>query len=171
MEKRYGKTNRVWVMDRGMVYEDGLEILQSEEHRCIISMSKSGLRRFEQHLAQRRLENGSRRYRSQDLSIARFQEGSFFILCGSKDRAKKEQAMHQRFIKRMEIRVEKLQVACERANSAALSDFDVGRLLEGLTSFKKHYPAKLLPAASFIDNLIDPGGNWIWFPLHHVATR
>ena len=36
MEKRYGKSDRVWVMDRGMVSENNLEFLRNEGRRYIV---------------------------------------------------------------------------------------------------------------------------------------
>jgi transposase len=56
-----------------------------------------------------------------------------FILCKSKDRALKEHAMHERFIKRIECGLERLQQACERSAGKDISktiERRVGRLLE-----------------------------------------
>ena len=50
MEKRYGKSDRIWVMDRGMTSEDNLEFLRQENRRYIIGTPKSMLKKFEQEL-------------------------------------------------------------------------------------------------------------------------
>ncbi len=36
VEDKYGKSNRIWVMDRGMTSEDNLEFLRQEKRRYII---------------------------------------------------------------------------------------------------------------------------------------
>ena len=41
MEDKYGKANRVWVMDRGMVSEDNLEFLRSSGARYVVGTPKS----------------------------------------------------------------------------------------------------------------------------------
>jgi transposase len=132
MESRYGKANRIWVMDRGMVCEDTLELLQSENRRYIIGTSKSSLRRFEQHLTEKDWQAVRE---GVDVKICPSPNSNkeVFILCRSKDRAKKEQAMHQRFIKRIETGIEKLQAACERSKGKDISrtiERRIGRLLE-----------------------------------------
>jgi len=50
MKKRYGKSNRIWVMDRGMTSEDNLEFLRQENRRYIIGTNKALLKKFEQEL-------------------------------------------------------------------------------------------------------------------------
>ncbi|MDA1053300.1 MAG: hypothetical protein O3C40_22855 [Planctomycetota bacterium] len=36
METRYGKSNRIWVMDRGMVSDDNIDFLRKEGRRYIV---------------------------------------------------------------------------------------------------------------------------------------
>src|SRR5258708_5882588 len=50
MEKQYGKANRIWVMDRGMVSADNVEFLKQGGRRYILGTVKSMLRKFEQQL-------------------------------------------------------------------------------------------------------------------------
>ena len=50
MEARYGKSKRIWVMDRGMVSEDNIEFLRDVGRRYIIGTPKSMLKKFEQEL-------------------------------------------------------------------------------------------------------------------------
>ena len=47
MEAKYGKANRIWVMDRGMVSEDNLEYLRSTGARYLVGTPKSLLKKFE----------------------------------------------------------------------------------------------------------------------------
>lgn len=50
MEARYGKSDRGWVMDRGMVSEDNLQFLRKGGRRYIVGTPKSMLKKFEQQL-------------------------------------------------------------------------------------------------------------------------
>jgi transposase len=50
MESLYGKSDRIWIMDRGMVSPDNLELLSSEGRRYIIGTPKAQLRKFEKEL-------------------------------------------------------------------------------------------------------------------------
>ena len=50
MERRYGKSNRIWVMDRGMTSEDNLEFLRQENRRYIIGTNKALPKKLEQEL-------------------------------------------------------------------------------------------------------------------------
>ena len=50
MEKRYGKSDRVWVMDRGMVSEDNIAFLREGGRRYLVGTPKPMLKKFEQEL-------------------------------------------------------------------------------------------------------------------------
>ena len=50
IETRYGKLNRIWVVDRGMVSEENMEFLKEGERRYIVGTPKSMLKKFEQQL-------------------------------------------------------------------------------------------------------------------------
>ena len=51
METKYGKANRVWVLDRGMVSEDNLEFMRTSKARYLVGTPKSMLKKFEHHLS------------------------------------------------------------------------------------------------------------------------
>ena len=50
MEDRYGKSDRIWVMDRGMSSADNIEFLKQDGRRYIIGTPKSMLKKYERHL-------------------------------------------------------------------------------------------------------------------------
>ena len=50
MESRYGKSQRVWVMDRGMLSEANIKFLKEGGRRYIIGTPKSMLKQFEREL-------------------------------------------------------------------------------------------------------------------------
>ena len=50
MKSRYGTSNRVWVMDRGMLSETNIKFLKNSDRRYIIGTLKSMLKQFEREL-------------------------------------------------------------------------------------------------------------------------
>jgi len=50
MERRYGKADRIWIMNRGMMSQDNIELLKQDNRRYIIGTPKSMLKKFEAQL-------------------------------------------------------------------------------------------------------------------------
>ena len=50
MEARYGKADRIWCGDRGMMSKDNIEFMESGNRRYIIGASKGTLKKFEREL-------------------------------------------------------------------------------------------------------------------------
>ena len=131
METKYGKANRVWVMDRGMVSERNLEFMRAVRGQV------SG--RHPQVPAQevRAAPSGSRLGRGAagvEVKLCPSPEGTeeTFVLCRSLGRKEKENAILNRFVVRLE---EKLTKLAERAEQGKLRDRQkverqIGRLLE-----------------------------------------
>ena len=57
MESRYGRSNRVWVMDRGMLSKANITFLKDGDRRYIIGTPKSMLKEFERELLEESWEN------------------------------------------------------------------------------------------------------------------
>jgi transposase len=129
MESRYGKANRIWVLDRGMVSEENIEFLKEGERRYIVGTPKTQLKRFEQQLLAQEwhvIREGL------EVKLCACPEGGTetFILCRSRDRREKEQAMHARFEKRIEEGLTKIVAGCaKRRQDVATIARRVGRLL------------------------------------------
>lgn len=113
IESRYGKANRIWVGDRGMMSKKNIEFLKSGDRRYIIGAAKASLKQFEQEL----LADDWRHVRDGlevKLCDAPDGEEEVFILCRSRDRHEKEAAMHRRFEQRIEKELEKIQASCRK---------------------------------------------------------
>jgi transposase len=50
MEGRYGKANRIWVMDRGMASEENFGFLMKEGRRYILRTQRGQFKRYEAEL-------------------------------------------------------------------------------------------------------------------------
>jgi transposase len=132
MEERFGKVNRVWVMDRGMVSAENIAWLNSTGRRYVIGTARSELRRYAKELANK---TDWRQIRQDvQVKICRGPAGNEnFLLCRSASRLEKEKAMHERFSKRIEEgllslgrRIEKSQTSLEPGKL----ERQIGRLLE-----------------------------------------
>jgi len=131
MEAKYGKANRVWVLDRGMVSEDNLEFMRTAQARYLVGTPKSLLRKFEQHLLDEHWEEVAP---GVEVRLVPSPEGAdeTFVLCRSQRRKEKENAILNRFAAGLEGKLIKLK---ERADAGKLRDRQkverqIGRLLE-----------------------------------------
>jgi transposase len=128
MERKYGRAKRVWVMDRGMVSEDNLKFLRSRKGQYIVGTPKAMLRQFEKHLLDKQWQEVQE---GVEVKLVPGPEGEEkFVLARSADRREKEQAMHRRFIDRMEDGLRRLQssAASGRLKDEAVANRRLGRL-------------------------------------------
>jgi len=129
IEERYGKSDRVWVMDRGMVSEENLEFLRKEGRRYIVGTPRGELKRYEQQL----LEGDWKAIRDGlEVKLCPGPEGKeVFILCRSRARRDKEAGIHARFENRLEAELNRLAEGClKRRQQVSLVERRIGRLLE-----------------------------------------
>jgi transposase len=95
MEDKYGRAQRIWVLDRGMVSEDNLAFLRERKARYIVGTPKAHLRRFEQALLDQHewqeVEPGV------EVKLLASPEGDAeqFVLCRSAARRQKEAAIFE----------------------------------------------------------------------------
>ena len=141
MEARYGKSDRIWVMDRGMVSEDNIAFLRQGNRRYLVGTPKPMLKRFEQEILKddwHHIHEGLEVKRcawpgeEEGLSVEEDhqQEPEIFILCRSQDRFQKEDAIVKRFEQKIEARLTRMQARCDRQRrDVAKVERDVGRVL------------------------------------------
>lgn len=132
MEARFGKANRVWVMDRGMVSQDNLDWLNQTGRRYVIGTPKAELKRWlkqiEDHLDWRQIRDDV------EVKLCRGPDSEeTFLLCRSASRIDKERAMHERFKARIEQGIESLErridKSTKRLDRGAI-ERQIGRLLQ-----------------------------------------
>ena len=132
MEQRYGRSNRIWVMDRGMISEEHIEFLKQHGRRYLVGTPKSALKAFQHELLSEDWETVREGLEVKKCPSPNGQET--FILCRSADRREKEKAMHDRFAQRIREGLEKIAKACQRKKQDPLTIAQrVGRL-KGLNS-------------------------------------
>src|SRR3989304_3075965 len=112
MERRYGRADRIWVMDRGMVSKENIAFLQHGKRQYIVGTPKSMLKRFERELP------GEDWHTIRDglqVKLCPTPDGEeTFVLCRSRDRREKEKAMHNRFEQRIEEGLRRITTTCQR---------------------------------------------------------
>ena len=128
MERRYGKANRIWVMDRGMASGEKVEFLVKEGRRYILGTQRGQLKHYEAELLKtdwQEVQSG--------LEVKRVESPDgqeVFILCRSRDRAEKEKGIHDRFEHRIEEGLKQMARSCERrCYQVSVMERRVGRLL------------------------------------------
>ena len=144
METRYGKSDRIWVMDRGMVSEDNIAFLREGGRRYIVGTPKSMLKTFEAELLKddwncirdglevklcaRPLGDSEMSEADEDSDDAGDKE--IFILCRSRDRWKKEQAITRRFEQKIKTRLVAMTARCKKQKRDPMKvEREIGRLL------------------------------------------
>jgi transposase len=128
MERRYGRADRIWVVDRGMVSADNIEFLRQNGRRYIVGTPKSMLKQFERELL---TEDWHTVREGLEVKLCLAPDGQeTFVLCRSGDRREKEKAMHERFEKRIEEGLRKIEAGCQKQHlNPLLVAQRVGRLL------------------------------------------
>lgn len=138
MEDRYGKSDRIWVMDRGMVSENNLAFLRAGKRRYIVGTPKSMLKKFEQQILKEdwhtirdgievKLCHPPLSEESEELDQS---QQETFILCRSRDRAEKDAAIVRRAEMKIEGRLKSMAERCRKQNRDPMKvEREVGRLL------------------------------------------
>jgi len=129
VESRYGKADRVWAMDRGMVSAENIEFLKEGGRKYILGTPKASLKSFEKQLLE--LGDWSQIYEGLEVKTCLSDDGSeTFILCRSSDRRLKDKAIHDRFESRIEKGLTKIAASCKaRKLQPTAVACRVGRLL------------------------------------------
>lgn len=118
MEDRFGKAQRIWVMDRGMVSEDNIAMMRERKALYLVGTPKSQLRAYEAELAQK--ENWVEVQHGVEARLVSHPDGDGlerFVLCRSAARAAKERAMLERQMERLTDELGKIDAALRRRPS------------------------------------------------------
>ena len=112
-----------------MVSQEHLDFLKAGDRQYIVGTPKSQLKRFEQQLA---TQDWHAIREGLEVKLCPCPDGGAetYILCRSRDRREKEQAMHARFEQRIEDGLTKITAACaRRRHEVGPIERRVGRLL------------------------------------------
>ncbi|GAC1666139.1 MAG: hypothetical protein PVS2B1_24850 [Candidatus Dormibacteraceae bacterium] len=133
IEARFGTSNRVWVMDRGMISKDALAFLNEPGRRYLLSTRRHELLQFQDELrgsGWRRLPDNP------DVEVKLLErDGIHYLLARSQPRRSKERAMRRRERRGLAKALKKLH---DRVRQGRLKKRD--KILEAVGRLKGRYP-------------------------------
>jgi transposase len=133
IEKRFGKSQRVWVMDRGMIDKDVLAFLNQEGRRYLFSTSRHDLKNFAWELSSPGWQHLPENPEVQVKLLQR--DGTYYLLARSKPRRHKERAIRRRQRRGLAMALKKLLI---RVQKGRLKKRD--KILEAVGRLKARYP-------------------------------
>jgi transposase len=152
VEQRFGTSQRVWVMDRGMINDDNLEFLK--RRRYLLACRRSSLSRFQAEL---QASKGWQRLPDNDeVEIKAVRQGKLtYLLARSQPRRAKERAIRRRHLLGLHRGLQKLR---QRVARGRLKQRD--KILESVGRLKGRFPK----AATLVTiNIATPVAvSWQW---------
>lgn len=115
MEQKYGRAQRIWVMDRGMVSEENLDFLRARGARYLVGTPKRQLRQFEARLLE--ATDWEEVQPGVQVKLIRHPDeagGEIYVLCKSAARQEKEAAMLELRRQRLKRELEKIDAMLKR---------------------------------------------------------
>jgi transposase len=133
IETRFGKSNRVWVMDRGMISVDALEFLGAPGRRYLLATQRTALKEFQAEL---RALGWQRLPNNPEVEVKLLtREEVHFLLARSKPRRLKERAIRRRQRRDLAKALKKLRV---RVDAGRLKKRD--KIVEAVGRLKERFP-------------------------------
>ena len=132
VETQYGRAQRVWVLDRGIVSEKNLALLRAREAKYLVGTPRAQLKGFEREL----LAGDWQHVQAEvEVKLIASPDGTeTFVLCRSTARREKERAMRRRASERLEAALARL---ASRVASGALTD--TARIQQRIGRLKERY--------------------------------
>jgi transposase len=153
IENRFGKSQRVWVMDRGMIDKDSLAFLSEEGRRYLLSTRRHALVEFQSELTNTGWQRLPENLEVQVKLLER--AGVYYLLARSQPRRHKERAIRRRQRRGLAKALKKLH---QRVRSGRLKRRD--KILEAIGRLKARFPK----AQRFVTLSVSPRGqfSYLW---------
>ena len=136
MEDKYGKAQRVWVFDRGIVSEENLQWMRERGMTYLVGTPKSQLRDHQVPLLEKANWHEVREGLQVKLvCVAEEDQTERYILCRSQDRAAKEGAMLQQKLARLRAELGKIDAGLQKRRGK------VGQVERRIGRWLGKYPA------------------------------
>ena len=133
IESRFGKSQRVWVMDRGMISKESLKFLGRSGRRYLLATKRGELAAFAKHL---RAGGWQRLTDNPDVEVKLLKRRRVhYLLARSRPRRQKERAIRRRQRRGLARALEKLR---KRIQGGRLKSRD--KILEGVGRLKGRFP-------------------------------
>jgi len=146
MESKYGKAQRIWVMDRGMVSKENLAFLKERQAYYVVGTNKAQLKKFQAALLDRQ---GWQKVRPEvEVKMIEGTDSTTedqFVLCRSAARQQKEKGIllrqEERLLKKL---VQIDQALARKSKKKALVERRIGRWLGRYPAADKLFEVKVL---------------------------
>jgi transposase len=133
IEERFGKSNRVWVMDRGMISDDALEFLSAPGRRYLLATRRQALTPFQPEL---RAPGWQRLPDNPDVEVKLLKRDEVhYLLARSRPRRHKERAMRRKQRRGLAQALKKLS---QRVAKGRLKKRD--KIVEAIGRLKERFP-------------------------------
>jgi hypothetical protein len=133
IEARFGKSQRVWVMDRGMISDEALTFLSAEGRRYLLATKRPALNAFQADL---RAPGWQRLPDNPDVEVKQLaRDDVHYLLARSRPRRFKERAIRRRQRRGLARDLKKLQA---RVSAGRLKKRD--KILEAVGRLKERFP-------------------------------
>ena len=133
VETRFGRSQRIWVMDRGMISKDTLKLLNQSGRRYLLATRRGELRSFAEEL---RSGGWERLEGNPDVEVKLLKRKKVhYLLARSRPRRQKERAIRRRQRRGLAKALVKLQ---QRIQGGRLKKRD--KILECVGTIKGHFP-------------------------------
>lgn len=133
IEARFGKSQRVWVMDRGMISDEALTFLGAEGRRYLLATKRPALSAFQDEL---RAPGWQRLPDNPDVQVKQLtRDEVHYLLARSRPRRWKERAIRRRQRRGLAQALKKLQA---RVSAGRLKKRD--KILEAVGRLKERFP-------------------------------
>jgi len=149
MRDKYGHERRTWVMDRGMVSEENLDLLRESGASYLVGTPKSMLKQFERRLLEQDWEQVAP---DVDVKLCAGPDGTqdTFVLCRSASRGEKEQAMRETQRVRLDGELAKLKARIDAPAKAlrnrSYAERRVGRLFQKYSRAARFFQVEITDA-------------------------
>jgi transposase len=156
VEKRFGRVQRVWVMDRGMISAETLRFLKRSGRQYLLALRRSSLTKFARQLQTR--SGWQRLAEHEEVEVKLIRQGrQHYLLARSKPRQQKERAIRRRQRRGLADGLRKLQA---RVAKGGLKNRD--KILERVGRLYERYPK----ARTFVTVAVAKKGKgtltWTW---------
>jgi transposase len=133
IEKRFGKSQRVWVMDRGMISKDTLAFLEEPGRRYLLATRRDELKRFQDEL----LPVGWQQMPDHPGVVVKLlkRDEVHYLMARSNDRKKKERAIRRKQRRSLALALRKLRAQVAKGR---LKKRD--KVLEAIGRLKGRFP-------------------------------
>jgi transposase len=155
IETQFGKSERIWIMDRGMISDKSLKFLSASGRRYLLATRRGELAKFQSQLGK---EGWKQLPKNPGVEVKLFKRGKvYYLLARSRQRRKKERAIRRRQRRALAKALKKL---CALIEKGKLKNRD--KILERVGRLKGRFPKARSFVTTNVTSTKRPRLEWSW---------